>query len=1563
MTTSSQREHIESIRAEFRDLAARPRDSLQNALEHLGAKLYSRKAHFLFELIQNADDNDYPPGVEPELVFELLSTDPTDTAGADGCLVVANNECGFERKHVDAICQLGKTTKAKAAGYIGEKGVGFKSVFQVSSRPHVVSNGYAFCFDEKPSDGAVGYICPTWLERLPEGIGVETTRIFLPLKTSELPKLRRELEEIHPSTLLFLRKLRRLRITFDGNPVRELRLEPSVLPEEPLVFVRLHASARASVRYWVYRHAASRPEQLEEADREGVTNSVITIALPLDEPGDEEGRVFVFLPTELRSGFPFIVNADFLTTPSRESILFERPWNLWLRDEVAVALVRALRALARVAEQPVAANREEFGLGPMLPYRLVPDPARVRERDFFLTVWEQARDQLREEAFVRCVIRDPDHYELRKPLDVLRTREDLRTLLLPRDDPYPELGTTLRLTHESLAGVNRALERLGVKEPSLKDLVPVMSSGWFARRSSAWFVGFYSYFAAKKWKPPSDVGIVPTASGLANATEVVYLASAQQDLLPASIARRFRLRVITTELAAALGESPIAFKWLRDHCRVAEMRPTEVIVNSILPEISDSDQVDLILRTTRYIGRHWEQLPADAREMVARKLPYVFTTEATEGEEAACVLPISLDPDGWQLVFPEPDDRLHLTVLSDEYLAGPERERQGILAVLQVLGATDTPPPRKTTTRQGGAQNDYERQCAANARHLDDGTVTNYRPPRWVSQLRAGDPADPMLPRVRALLRWLERWEQRRKRQGTLLRSFPWESAQVEWFYYRTRSKPLDSEIVAALKNTPWVPSTRGLQRPDAVFVDSDEVRRLFGDDVPYLVGVQQEHIGLLVRYGLNQSATPASALSYLHGLSQARTALPRSAAERLYRLVAADDRLPVPAAEEALVYLPDADPKWRRTTEVTWTDTSIALNERFPSLEKVYPTLRDLFVTRWKVPEDAPDEAYTAAWGELPASGYSPERVEAALERIYARLKPVARELGTALSELPIWTQDRVFADRPVYVPDDPDLRRLFLGSVPYAWRPEKRGFADFAEIYDALGVRWLTRSVRRDVIHMEVDREVPARLLTPGARRMLAYDLWNRWRDCWDEWRDAVVRLLRLDEVAVQRLIVRYELEDATAAQVDDHVVYEDDGRLLVAVGPDIEEARQEAAALLASDVLGSADRDVENALFRALTVKEEWSSKEIRRKRLRRPPDELFQTIGSSMSVLGEIDGAPEDSETGAVRDVELITDTEQEADVAVGLTPVVGPSAAERKGLSAEAAGEVDGEAASKEGSSHRSERDAISVRPSLIKKPAVISQVSAAGDSPQPVKPASETPKRPGDVSAPVREPRRIVEASPSFATWIIGLQRPATSERELDRPVASGGPRTSRAADEELQRARGLSVGGRVEIRLRREQVLTEVAADLRDRARDMLRGDYPGRCQVCGSTFIQANGDLDIVIVQWRSAVGEAGDLHYGNLLGLCAWHAALVQRGRFTLLDGESRPFRDEQSFIAFVRGGGMQEETANGETLFCLPIRFHNVVEAAESETRDHDARVRYCPPHWQFFQRLVAEDPGS
>ena len=84
------REHIEKIRQDFQ-ASPRVKDSLNNSIQALARDLYNKDTHFIFELIQNAEDNSYNKG-EPTLSFKLSKTDPTGTQGAHGALIIQNND-------------------------------------------------------------------------------------------------------------------------------------------------------------------------------------------------------------------------------------------------------------------------------------------------------------------------------------------------------------------------------------------------------------------------------------------------------------------------------------------------------------------------------------------------------------------------------------------------------------------------------------------------------------------------------------------------------------------------------------------------------------------------------------------------------------------------------------------------------------------------------------------------------------------------------------------------------------------------------------------------------------------------------------------------------------------------------------------------------------------------------------------------------------------------------------------------------------------------------------------------------------------------------------------------------------------------------------------------------------------------------------------------------------------------------------------------------------------------------------------------------------------------------
>lgn len=130
------------------------RSKLDRALKLLSTDLYAKDIHFVLELLQNAEDNSYAPGTIPEVRFILTNE----------AILVQNNEVGFAEENVRSLCDVANSSKKKRLGYIGEKGIGFKSVFRVTDEPLIVSNGFRFSLPLHDPDTNLGYVIPVWRE-------------------------------------------------------------------------------------------------------------------------------------------------------------------------------------------------------------------------------------------------------------------------------------------------------------------------------------------------------------------------------------------------------------------------------------------------------------------------------------------------------------------------------------------------------------------------------------------------------------------------------------------------------------------------------------------------------------------------------------------------------------------------------------------------------------------------------------------------------------------------------------------------------------------------------------------------------------------------------------------------------------------------------------------------------------------------------------------------------------------------------------------------------------------------------------------------------------------------------------------------------------------------------------------------------------------------------------------------------------------------------------------------------------------------------------------------------
>ena len=206
------------------------------SLRTLLTDIYREDIHFVFELLQNAEDQD-----AKHVSFELLNDR----------LLFRHDGRLFNFKDVNSICDVARSTKQTVQEEeentkIGKFGVGFKSVYKYTSTPQVHSGSWHFRIADlvvpKWDDIAVP-IWPTERQFFP--VGCSQTTFVLPFDTAEKPEatafaeIERGLEGLDCKTLLFLRHIETIEVVLPGKRIVIERDEekerwglPEILPAE-----------------------------------------------------------------------------------------------------------------------------------------------------------------------------------------------------------------------------------------------------------------------------------------------------------------------------------------------------------------------------------------------------------------------------------------------------------------------------------------------------------------------------------------------------------------------------------------------------------------------------------------------------------------------------------------------------------------------------------------------------------------------------------------------------------------------------------------------------------------------------------------------------------------------------------------------------------------------------------------------------------------------------------------------------------------------------------------------------------------------------------------------------------------------------------------------------------------------------------------------------------------------------------------------------------------------------------------------------------------------------------
>ena len=326
---------IAEIRREREDLARVLKK--HKGLRKIVEDIYPDSAHFIYELLQNAEDT------RASKVCFILFKDH---------LLFEHDGRPFNEDDIKAITNIGEGTGKEDVNRISRFGVGFKSVFAYTETPHIWSQDFSFKISE--------FVLPWEIEKNPS-LGEKTLFKFYFDNTSKLPpdafeETRIGLEAISENTLLFISNIKSISWQVGGRPATRLssivkpKFDGEIFADHIEILMERDGEESRSSHFLRFsqpidgmgRQFTAIAFKLDASKTEGELIENTLFADEFKISPTNPGRVSAFFTLEKEhSGLCFHIHAPFVTTPDRASIKETRK-NDPLFEQLAQLAARSL---------------------------------------------------------------------------------------------------------------------------------------------------------------------------------------------------------------------------------------------------------------------------------------------------------------------------------------------------------------------------------------------------------------------------------------------------------------------------------------------------------------------------------------------------------------------------------------------------------------------------------------------------------------------------------------------------------------------------------------------------------------------------------------------------------------------------------------------------------------------------------------------------------------------------------------------------------------------------------------------------------------------------------------------------------------------------------------------------------------------------------------------------------------------------------------------------------------------------------------------------------------------
>lgn len=330
------KEFIDSIYNRFDKADSANNNDISKALNTITYQINKKPETFIYELLQNADDN--AGNIDVNVTFFIT----------EKYLLVFHNGEPFKFNNVFAICSVNAEDKSDDINKIGFKGIGFKSVFKDNDWVFINSGEYSFRFDQsKYSVEKPWQLMPIWtpidedleisIRNNDRFLGENVSIALRPRDNDQklLSKYSKTLELFNDDRiLLFLKKVKQVHVSLLNKEKIHCRKNNAIWGKREYTI-----PVNSEVKSWLNEQIRNNNQEVPIKYHD-IGKFKISYAFKV-EGGKViplvDSTLFNYLPLSISLGFPFLVNSDFIPDGDREE-LYLNTWNEYLMIEIGKCL-------------------------------------------------------------------------------------------------------------------------------------------------------------------------------------------------------------------------------------------------------------------------------------------------------------------------------------------------------------------------------------------------------------------------------------------------------------------------------------------------------------------------------------------------------------------------------------------------------------------------------------------------------------------------------------------------------------------------------------------------------------------------------------------------------------------------------------------------------------------------------------------------------------------------------------------------------------------------------------------------------------------------------------------------------------------------------------------------------------------------------------------------------------------------------------------------------------------------------------------------------------------------